>query len=299
MEAIALIADPDRTESGWTIAPLGGGASNANYRVVRDGGEYVLRVPARHQARFGVTHAAGLAVQSAAAAARVAPPVTAYRAPEGVCLVPLVGGTPLDGELLREPGTLERVGALLAALHRAPAVDVAWSPFADIERYARIAADEGLAPPADAGELLHVGRRIERVFAGLGDAPVLCHNDLQPQNLILDGDRQWLVDWEYAGMGSRHFDLGNLACNADLSEAELDVMLRSYGGQVRLEVARARAMLMRVVSGIREAYWAVVAEPVLDNDWDYRAWAESFFDRCRRTAQSVAFDDWLELAART
>jgi thiamine kinase-like enzyme len=188
---------------------------------------------------------------------------------------------------------------LLAALHRAPAVDAAWSPFADIERYARIAADEGLAPPDDARDLLGVGRRIERIFAELGEAPVLCHNDLQPQNLIDDGEQLWLLDWEYAGMGARYFDLGNLACNADLSEAELDRLLPSYRGDVPLEVERARAMLMRVVSGIREAYWAVVAEPVLDNDWDYGAWAESFFDRCRRTAQSAEYEDWLELAVRT
>ena len=36
-----------------------------------------------------------------------------------------------------------------------------------------------------------------------------CHNDLLNANFIDDGARIRIVDWEYAGMGDRWFDLGN------------------------------------------------------------------------------------------
>ena len=51
--------------------------------------------------------------------------------------------------------------------------------------------------------------------------PVPCHDDLLPGNIlarVAEPDRAVLVDWEYAGMGHRLFDLGNLAVNNDFDE---------------------------------------------------------------------------------
>ncbi len=46
-----------------------------------------------------------------------------------------------------------------------------------------------------------------------------CHNDLLTANLIHDGERVRIVDWEYAGMGDRYFDLGNLVDQQRLRRA--------------------------------------------------------------------------------
>ena len=54
-----------------------------------------------------------------------------------------------------------------------------------------------------------------------GDQPLSpCHNDLLNANFIRAGERIWIVDWEYAGMGDRFFDLANFSVNHELSEAE-------------------------------------------------------------------------------
>ena len=47
---------------------------------------------------------------------------------------------------------------------------------------------------------------------------VTCHNDLLAANFIDDGERVWIVDWEYAGMGDPFFDLANFAVNNGLDE---------------------------------------------------------------------------------
>ena len=51
------------------------------------------------------------------------------------------------------------------------------------------------------------------------DAHVPCHNDLLNANFLEDGERLWIVDWEYAGMGDRFFDLANFAINHELDDA--------------------------------------------------------------------------------
>ena len=55
------------------------------------------------------------------------------------------------------------------------------------------------------------GARSRRRSTGPEHAPVPCHNDLLTRELpraTASGVR--IVDWEYAGMGDRYFDLGNL-----------------------------------------------------------------------------------------
>ena len=58
-----------------------------------------------------------------------------------------------------------------------------------------------------------------------------CHNDLLPANLIHDGEAMRIVDWEYAGMGNRYFDLGNLSVNNRFNEAGDEWLLECYWGE--------------------------------------------------------------------
>ena len=57
---------------------------------------------------------------------------------------------------------------------------------------------------------------------------VFGHNDLLAANLIDDGARLWLVDWEYGGFNSPLFDLGGLASNNELSPEQEDWLLEAY-----------------------------------------------------------------------
>ncbi len=51
---------------------------------------------------------------------------------------------------------------------------------------------------------------------------VFGHNDLLPANFMDDGERLWLIDWDYAGLNTPLFDLANLASNNQFSQAEED-----------------------------------------------------------------------------
>src|SRR5690606_2746336 len=84
-----------------------------------------------------------------------------------------------------------------------------------------------------------------------------CHNDLLPANLVDDGERMRLIDWEYAAMGDPWFDLGNLAENNLLSERAERRLLELYFGEVRGEEPMAKDLArlrqMRFASALREA----------------------------------------------
>ena len=93
------------------------------------------------------------------------------------------------------------------------------------------------------------------------DAPCLCHNDLLPANFIDDGKEIRFIDWEYAGVGDRFFDLGNLAVNAQWTHEEEAAFLDDYFGQTRPDDVR-RLRLMRLVSDLREALWGFLQSAI-------------------------------------
>jgi thiamine kinase-like enzyme len=56
---------------------------------------------------------------------------------------------------------------------------------------------------------------------------VLCHNDLNPQN-ILFSETIKLIDWEYAGVNDRYFDLASVCVEFDLNTEDEVCFLSSY-----------------------------------------------------------------------
>jgi thiamine kinase-like enzyme len=125
---------------------------------------------------------------------------------------------------------------------------------------------------------------------------VPCHNDLLPGNLIAVGERVMLVDWEYAGMGHRLFDLGNLAVNNELDAAAEDRLLGAYFDEPANAGRRAALALMRIMSDAREAAWGVLQALISELDFDFEGYAERHFARLRRAASSSRFEEWLDAA---
>ena len=126
---------------------------------------------------------------------------------------------------------------------------------------------------------------VERIAAALpAEAPVPCHDDLLGANLLVpaaDPDALLLVDWEYAGMGHRLFDLGNLSVNNDFDEAADERLLAAYFGAPVTAARRAALALMRIVSDAREAAWGVVQSVISTLDFDFDAYARRHLERLR------------------
>lgn len=57
---------------------------------------------------------------------------------------------------------------------------------------------------------------------------VLCHNDLNPKNVLMDEQRIWLIDWEYTGVGDPFFDLAVVVKSHNLTHRQTVVLLDAY-----------------------------------------------------------------------
>ena len=105
------------------------------------------------------------------------------------------------------------------------------------------------------------------------------HNDLLAGNFIDDGERLWLVDWEYAGFNSPLFDLGGLASNSAMPDALREALLETYFDRPASGELRLRFAAMTAASLLRETMWSMVSEIHSALDFDYRAYTVENLNR--------------------
>jgi len=79
---------------------------------------------------------------------------------------------------------------------------------------------------------------------------VSSHNDLNPGNVIYDGQRLWLVDWEVAFLADRFVDLATIANWFAADGANIDILLQTYFGRAPQPQELARFNLMRLVNHV-------------------------------------------------
>jgi thiamine kinase-like enzyme len=277
---------------------LEGGITNRNYRVNLGGTDYVVRLPGKDTELLGIDREAERLATRQAAELRLSPRVAAML-DQPPCLVTcFIQSRDLAAQELREPGSVAVIGRGLRAFH-----DCGLSLPSDfdvpgiVSRYAEAVRARGGEPP-DAFEDALAGAR--RVVGAVRDhpehQPVPCHNDLLRANFLHDGERIVIVDWEYAGMGDRFFDLGNFAVNNELDDDDEGRLLEAYFGEPPTGRRRAALKVFRFVSDLREAMWGLVQAAASELDFDFGGYATRHFERLKETRSDPRFDGWLEEA---
>jgi thiamine kinase-like enzyme len=287
-------------------APLDGGLTNHNFRARFGGREVVLRLPGVRTELLGSNRAAEREASSRAAAVGVAPALLAS-IDDPPCLVfEFVAGETMTAARLREPASIAAVAAALRALHGCEPIAASFDSFRLVEDYATATREHGGEVPAAYGEATAAAARIEATLAvpygRIGSkrnssVGVLCHDDLLAANFLLPADGGIkLVDWEYAGVGYRYFDLANFAVNNELEPAQEEAFLAAYLERSPGPDELAALRLMRIVSDFREAMWGVVQRTVSELDVDFDAYAREHFDRLLAAVRDPGFEPLLEEA---
>jgi thiamine kinase-like enzyme len=286
-EAIAARVWPGREVE---LEPLGGGITNRNFKVTIGGEAFVLRIGGKDTALLGIDREAEHAATSIAADLEIGPEVVAFLEPEGYLVTRFVEGSPLPVEDVRLPETLRGVAGTLRRLHDGPSFPSRFDPFRVVEAYLATAASRGVATPREYRRAKQTADEIERAHGPQRGRP--CHNDLLNANFIAQDGAVRIVDWEYAGMGDRFFDLANFSVNHELSDEQNEELLTAYFGELAEEDLHA-LRLMRFMSDFREAMWGVVQQGLSDIDFDFAGYANEHFARLERTAADPAFRELL------
>lgn len=277
--------------------PLEGGITNRNYRVRFAGSDLVVRLPGKDTELLEIDRGAERAAGEVAARAGVGPEVVALLEDPPCLVTAFVEGEAMTSAELREAGAVAEVAAALRRLHGSgETVPSSFSPFRIVETYAARIAERGEAVPTHYEWAVAQAHRVEAALTGPEHAPVPCHNDLLAANFIRSPRGIRIVDWEYAGMGDRYFDLGNFAVNNELDEACEAELLGAYFGVTASTRRLAALRLMRFMSDFREAMWGAVQSTLSDLDFDFDDYCQKHFERMRGFADEGRLERLLEEA---
>jgi thiamine kinase-like enzyme len=280
-----------------SVEPLSGGITNRNYRVTTPDASYVLRIAGERTEVLGIDRANEAEAAVRAAELGIGPPVLGPLPGHTTLITELVPGAHADGsEDFVAGDRLERLVDLLRRFHASGTIGGAFPIFRVVEWHARDAGAHGVPAPEVFHWLHQRSRAIEAAFAAAPTAPVPCHNDLLPSNVLFDAERVWLLDYEYAGMNDLFFDLGNLSVNSAFTAESDDRLLMAYFGRLDSHL-QARLALMKIMSEFREGMWAVVQQAISTLDTDFVAYADERLGNCRRLCEQALFADWLDHAA--
>jgi len=248
----ALVAAFGSAPIGAITALTGGATTASVYRVEVGGRRYLLRIegepsPLRNPHQYQSMRIA--------AEAGIAPGIHYVDDVDRVAVIDFIEQVPLATYPGGPHALAQALGELIARVQATPVFpsfvdypDIVTHLFAHVRRTGLFA--EGILDP-------HFARlELLREAYGKGAAePVSSHNDPVPNNILFDGQRLWLIDWESAYCNDRLVDvaimLDGVARSPELGEA----LLKAWFGRKPDEDVRAR---LEIVRALARLYYAGV-----------------------------------------
>jgi thiamine kinase-like enzyme len=287
---------PCLTGTPRAITPLPGGLTNRNYKVTTPDGSFVARVWADGDLlAINRDHEHHNSV--AAAAAGVGAPVLAYQPAEHVLVLGFLDGRTLGDADVAEPAMLPRIAAACRLLHAGPRFAGDFDMFQVQRRYLAVATEHGFGIPDGYAALAPQMQAAQQALAVRAEGTVPCNNDLLAANFIDDGERIWLIDYEYSGNNDPCFELGNIAAECRLPPDGLAELIRHYYGRpLRNKIARAE--LLGLAGKYGWTLWGAIQQASSPIEFDFWAWAMERFESAAAGLTSPRFAQLLDDVVR-
>jgi hypothetical protein len=245
------------------LRPVAGGASGAlTYRVEIAGGPRLLRLETPRADRFR-NPVQDTAIRQAAAAG-IAPPL--HHVGDGAAVMDFLPNRPLADFPGGPEGLARAAGDLIRRWQATPSLHpmIGYDEFlARMLGTVQAHFAPGLLDPHAAAFA-----RIRAAWPWDPATTVASHNDPNPRNILFDGERLWLVDWETAYGSDPFVDVAILADNFAPTPALEEALLEAWSGRAPDAMMRAKLALMRPMTRLYYAGLIFSGLPAGEPDGD-------------------------------
>ena len=279
------------------VSELAGGLTNRNLRITTPNGDVVARLSTPESAMLAINREHEYRNSVAAAESGAAPAVVAYEPEVSVLVVRFVEGRTWDDADVLDPHNAPRIAATCRQLHAGPRFAGDFNMLDLQPRYLELVQQRGFRLP---DRYLEFSEQADAIRDAMAQRPVPtapCNNDLLAANFIDNGNRLWLIDYEYSGNNDPFFEVGNLWSEAKGSPDDLDRLVTEYVGR-RSPSLVARARLWGLMSKYGWTLWASIQDGTSNLDFDFWSWGMEKYERAVAEFDSTDFGTWLEEVRR-
>ena len=251
------------------IEPLSGGMTNHNFKVIDNDETFVVRIGSDDPIHL-ISRRNETASSQAAYEIGVSPELV-YHQP-GILVVGFIEGRVYQEADVRVEKNLSRIVEVLKRFHQKMPhhfheVPIMFWVFQVLRHYQHLLITGDSQHRHRLPDLATIAETLEQAVGPVDI--VFSHNDLLAANFIDDGDKIWLIDFDYAGFNSPLFDLSNLASNNELSTDQEISMLEFYFAYTFDRQHWRSYYAMKCASLLRETLWSMVAEIHSDLEVDF------------------------------
>ncbi|MDO8484833.1 MAG: choline kinase family protein [Candidatus Limnocylindrales bacterium] len=288
-----IAAIPSWADRIVTFEQVPAGLTNQNYRVEVDGTPVFVRIPGAATELLAVDRGNELGNTRAAAVAGVAPRVLHVLPEWDVFVLEWLPARTMSNDAFAATGMPGRIAETLRGLHTGPRFRDDFDMFRLSERYLALVDERGIPIPAGYREHMNLIPRIEAALSVHPLPAVPCHNDLLAENYLDDGERLWIVDYEYSGNNDPTFELGNTCQELGFDDGQVRELCAAYFGDASPAML-ARMHLQMIMSDVGWTLWAAIQARISTIDYDFWGWAEERWARATAKLDGPDFEEWLK-----
>ncbi len=268
-----------------------GGLTNLVYRIADDSGVSCLRIPGKGTEDY-IDRKVEAHNAKVAAASGVSPEVLYCDPESGLMLSRYLEGceTMTPERFCRTAAAPARAGQAFRRLHDHPGrFEFRFELFAMIDDYLALLAPLGAALPDGYHDVIGEAGPVREALAAHPLPLAPCHCDPLCENFLDDGQRMWIVDWEYSGMNDPLWDLGDLSVEAGFSDAQDREMIAAYfpGAPRASEVGRI--VIYKAMCDLLWTLWGLIQHAKGNPAEDFWAYATNRFERCKALMATETF----------
>lgn len=226
------------------ISLIAGGLSGAAvYKIVIGDRPYVLKLNAPDNT------AASNNSLALAAAAGIAPSLKYEDKLQGITISDFIDNKPVRGTFAPDK-LIDELARAIKTVHTIPADVEGKELFETVDGLIEQFKNAKLFSGPLFDECFQYYETIKNRYPRDAADRVFSHNDLNPSNILCDGEKIWIIDWEVAYLNDRYVDLANAANFFVQTPAQESALLSAYFNHVVDDHKMARFYVMRQVCRI-------------------------------------------------
>ncbi len=298
LKSIPLLADI--SESDISVERLGG-LTNLVYRVGTPDRTFVLRIAGEGTGEYIDRRVEGHNTRVAAAAG-VGPEVLFFDESDGLMLLAHVDDckTMTPQSFPETPGAPTRAALALKSLHaHGEPFEFRFELFSMIDEYLGVLDKLGATLPDGYHDVVGEAGAVREVLDDHPTKLAPCHCDPLCENFLDDGNRMWIVDWEYSGMNDPIWDLGDLSVEAGFAvEQDRELMQAYCGGEPPPDVY-GRMIIYKAMCDLLWTLWGLIQHANDNPVEDFWAYSTGRFERCKALMSDPDFATHLNAVGRS
>jgi len=195
-------------------------------------------------------------------------------------------------------GSPARAGVALAKLHGSGEVfKFRFELFSMIDGYLKILATKDVDLPKGYHAIVKAAEPVKAALAANPMPLAPCHCDPLCENFLDDGDKMWIVDWEYSGMNDPLWDVGDLSVEAGMDTLQEMDLMRAYFGGDPTPAQHGRVVIYKAMCDLLWTLWGLIQHADDNPAEDFWAYATGRFERCKALMNDHSFEVHLTAVA--